>query len=74
VAGGPIEKGRGAIALSTGSYISLVLLGGGGEGGDVTRVEGVDTVEGVGGGGFENTIMTECTEKSAYLVEGLWHT
>ncbi len=54
--------------------LAIVLLAGeGGEGGDVTRVEGVDRVEG-GKGGGENTIMTECTQKSAYLVEGLWHT
>ncbi len=36
------EKGRGAIDLSTGSYISLVLLQKWGWG-DVTRAEGVDT-------------------------------
>ena len=43
------EKGRGAMDWSTGSYISLVLLGRS-AGGDIIRVEGEGRVKGVGHG------------------------
>ncbi len=64
------EKGRGATDLSTGSYISLVLLVRG-ERGHVTGVEGVDSVKGgrrapiPSASWAENIIMTECTQEVA---------
>ncbi len=64
------EKGREATDLSTGSYISLVLLGRG-RTGHATEVEGVDSVkEGrraliPSASWAENIIMTECTQEVA---------
>ncbi len=61
------------IDLSTGSFISLVLLRRGCRGGARFRVERVDRVKGVGehplpsASWAENTIMTECPQESGHL-------
>jgi hypothetical protein len=64
------EKGRRAIGESTGSCLSLVLLGRGG----VTRVEGVNIVKGGGrepllsANWADNTIITECMRESGAIA------
>ncbi len=75
---------RQATRESTGSVLSLVLLGSGrGGGGDETQVEGVDIVKGVGRAlqpspsWAENTIMTKSTQESGhrqstYVLSPLW--
>ncbi len=72
-------KRRGAVDLSTGSYISLVLLGRGWRG-DVTRVEGVDRLKGAPSPSTswaKNTNITECTvckkwTSPVYALSSLW--